>query len=96
MSGTSNFDELLDQLAERVAQKLADRLGQLGSPPAASMRRLLTVEEAATYLGRTEDATRHLIASGQLQTVRSDKRIFLDIEDLNGWILRHKKSTESN
>ena len=53
--------------------------------------RLLTVEEAATYLGRTKGSVQHLVADGGLPVVRSDRRVFLDIQDLDRWIERNKQ-----
>ena len=50
-----NLDWLLDALAERVATKIAER--QEGGPVRP---RLLTVEQAAVYLGRTKEAFQHL------------------------------------
>ncbi|MEO8595858.1 MAG: helix-turn-helix domain-containing protein [Candidatus Solibacter sp.] len=49
-------------------------------------KRLLTVEEAAHYLGRTKEALQHMIAAGKLPTVKADRRVFLDIKDLDLWI----------
>lgn len=52
--------------------------------------RLLTVEQAAEYLNRTRDAMRHLVHDGKLPTVRADKRVFIDVEDLDAWIRNNK------
>jgi excisionase family DNA binding protein len=46
----------------------------------------LNVEEAAVYLGRTKEAVQHLIAAGKLPVVKPDRRVFLDIRDLDQWI----------
>lgn len=47
-------------------------------------KRLLTVDEAAFYIGRTANAMRHLIAEGVIPIVRiGRKRIFIDIRDLD-------------
>lgn len=89
MSNDFNFEALIEQLAERLAAKLRAGLFQSGSAPALRPR-LLTVEHGAIYLGRTEDAVRHLIASGKLPVVRLDKRTFLDINDLDDLIRRNK------
>lgn len=53
-------------------------------------RRLLSVREASTYLGRSIPALRELIWAGKLPIVRSDRRIFLDVQDLDKWIDSHK------
>ena len=53
-------------------------------------KRLLTVEEAAAYLGRTKEAVQHLIAAAKLPVVKSDRRVFLDIRDLDIWIEQNK------
>lgn len=53
-------------------------------------KRLLTVSEASIYLGRSIPALRELIWAGKLSIVRNDRRIFLDIQDLDRWIESHK------
>jgi excisionase family DNA binding protein len=77
----------LGVLAERVADLVAERL------EAAPVRRqrLLTVEQAAEYLGRSRLAVEHMIASGRLPVVRADRRVFLDVKDLDRWIESNKQ-----
>ena len=80
---------LLEKLADRMADRLGDRLGHLR---AGTIRpRLLTVEQAANYLGRSKASLQHMVAEGVLPTVRSDRRVFLDVQDLDRWIDRHKQ-----
>ena len=84
-----DIDGLLDKLAERVADRIGERLGGNGS--GAVRPRLLTVEQAAHYLGRSKASVQHLVADGGLPVVRSDRRVFLDIRDLDRWIERNKQ-----
>ena len=52
--------------------------------------RLLTVKEAATYLGRSIPSIRELVWAGSLPIVRVGRRIHFDIFDLEKWIEQHK------
>jgi len=52
---------------------------------------LLTVEQAAAYLGRTKEAVQHLIAERKVPVVRADRRVFLDARDLDQWIEQNKE-----
>ena len=79
---------ILEQFAELVATKLAAELQKNHSSPLH--QRLLTIDQAAVYIGRTKEAVQYLLATGKLSTVRSDRRVFLDIQDLNQWIEEHK------
>ncbi len=72
-----------DALVGRVVDGLSARLGGFG---AAMTKRLLTVEEAGQYLGRTAHAIRKLIEKGTLPRVQHDGRVFLDVRDLDTWI----------
>jgi excisionase family DNA binding protein len=86
-SRSVDLDALFDFLAERIAARLqAGNHGGGGVTP-----RLLTVEQAAIYLGRTESAIRHMTASGELPVVRADRRVFLDRTDLDQWIANAKR-----
>ena len=55
-------------------------------------KRLYTLREAAIYLGRTLWGMRELIWAGEIPIVRGDgnRKIFLDIVDLNEYINRNK------
>jgi excisionase family DNA binding protein len=81
MNNTSSltFDKLLETLAEKLAAKLSE-------DPSRMAPRLMTIDQAAVYLGRTREAIQHLVSCGKLPTVRSDRRVFLDRNDLNKWI----------
>jgi len=88
MNPSPNFDALLDAFSDLIAAKVGARLS--GREGMQMQKRLLTVEEAAAYLGRTKEAVQHMIAAGKLPTVKSDRRVFLDIRDLDAWIERNK------
>jgi len=78
-----SFDRVLEMLAEKVAKRLSQDTVQL-------QPRLLTIEQAATYLGRTPEATQHLASAGKIPTVRADRRVFIDRLDLDEWIRDNK------
>jgi excisionase family DNA binding protein len=50
----------------------------------------MSIDEAAKYLGRSRAAVEHMTRSGQLPTVRGDRRVFLDVCDLDQWIEENK------
>jgi excisionase family DNA binding protein len=83
-----SFDAVMDALADRVAMKVRHELTQNGN--SAVKPRLLTTEQAAVYLGRTRDAVEHMIAAAKLPVVRADRRVFLDVRDLDRWIDSNK------
>jgi excisionase family DNA binding protein len=85
MSETNSLS--FDALLEILAEKLANRLTQ---EPSRLLPRLLTIEQAAAYVGRTREAMQHLSSSGKIPTVRADRRIFLDRLDLDKWIDENK------
>jgi excisionase family DNA binding protein len=78
--------EVLKQLWELLRPKLEELYSRPRVP-----RRLLTVEEAAAYIGRTEPALRQLIHKQQLIVVRRGRRVHLDIADLNRFIELNKR-----
>jgi hypothetical protein len=66
--------EELDKLASLVAQKLA---------PLTRPRRLLSLEEAGAYMGRSGEAVRQLVKKGVISAVRIDDRVQIDIKALD-------------
>jgi excisionase family DNA binding protein len=85
-----DLEYLLDALAERVAERLKPSIpGGTGSQ--SPTPRLLTVDQAAAYLSRTKASVQHMISAGRLPTVRADRRVFLDVRDLDTWIEQNKE-----
>jgi predicted DNA-binding transcriptional regulator AlpA len=80
---------MIEAIAARVAALLAPQLQASG----AVKPRLLTVAQAAIYLGRTEKAVYNMKARGVLPTVQGDNRITFDIQDLDQWIQNNKETT---
>lgn len=82
MKSTGNLG--LDALADAIAERVLARLNQSQEP------RLLTVDEAAAYVGRTPKALRHMIANGTIPAVREGSRVHLDRADLDCWVEMRK------
>jgi len=57
-------------------------------------KRLYTIKEGAGYLGRSDWGMRELIWAGEIPIVRTEggRKIFLDIQDLDAYINRHKET----
>ena len=53
---------------------------------------LLTVKQAAVYMGRTEKAIRHLYERGTLTPIRIDGRVQIDPNEIDGLISDAKRN----
>ena len=82
ISSTGNAG--LDALADAIAARVLARLHNSEQP------RLLCVNDAAVYIGRTPKALRHMIADGTIRAVREGSRIHLDRADLDRWVEMRK------
>lgn len=54
-------------------------------------KRLFSIEESAVRLGRTPGAVRELVYKGIIPFVQFDRRIFIDVQDLDALIEQSKK-----
>ena len=77
-----------EQEIEAIAQAIARHLSAAAR---TTPKRLLSLDEAGEYIGRTSRSVRALIASHQFPGVEADRRVFVDREDLDKWIERSKK-----
>ncbi|MGO9262719.1 MAG: helix-turn-helix domain-containing protein [Bryobacteraceae bacterium] len=75
------MDMLVDAIAAAVAEELKPLLEMASVKP-----RLLTVEQAGIYVGRTPNAVRILLSRGAFPAVKADARTMLDVQDLDRWI----------
>lgn len=84
------FDErFVVALAAQIAARIIPQIhSDNGKPKAAA--RLLTVKEAAAYIGRSEQAVQHLIHKRELVVVRTGRRVHVDRSDLDRWIEANK------
>ena len=55
-------------------------------------QRLFDLKSAAAYLGRPVWGVRTLVWNGELPVVRSGRKMYLDIEDMNRYIERQKET----
>jgi excisionase family DNA binding protein len=74
-------------VAERVEEQVLDKLEHMAPPVQPA---LLSVPQAAVYLGRSEQSIQHLIFSHELPVVRCGRRVHLDRRDLDQWIEKNK------
>jgi excisionase family DNA binding protein len=80
------FDErFIAELANALAPKMAVLMQtQLGNGTNGTVKpRLLSVQEAAVYLGRSKASVQHLIAQRRIPVVRDGRRVFLDVHELD-------------
>jgi excisionase family DNA binding protein len=84
---TPPLDVLIRAIAEQVVAKVKAEM--------ASFHRsiepiLLSVKNAAIYLGRSEQSIQHLIFQHEIPVVRVGRRVHLDRRDLDAWIEKNK------
>jgi excisionase family DNA binding protein len=82
-------DRFVSALASELAAKLIPQI-ELGQTKQRPPARLLTVKEAAAYIGRSEQAVQHMIHNRELVVVRKGRRVHRDRGDLDRWIEANK------
>lgn len=73
-----------DSIADAIAERLRDN--------AILAPRLLTLDQAATYLGLTKDALKAKVHMGRIPKVDLDKKLRFDRQDLDRMIELSKRS----
>jgi excisionase family DNA binding protein len=68
-------DQFFDAMAEAIFARFQRVQG--------IRKRLFNAEEAAGYLGLSEDAVRDLVAQGRLKTARPTRKLQFDVFDLD-------------
>lgn len=76
-------------LAGQMASLLKVEFAKLKGPTVQPM--LLDVKQAATYMGRSEQAIQHMIFERRLPVMRDGRRVHLHRPDLDAWIERNKE-----
>lgn len=79
-------ENALDPMADFIAVRLVEQVVAL-----TMARRVLTLEQAVEYTGVGMDGLKAAIAAGDLSRVDVDRRIRLDIIDIDHWIQKNKK-----
>lgn len=80
------FDQnFIERLAQALTARIIPQI-QKGNVAKATPKRLLTVKEAAAYLGRSESALYHLKARGEIPYIGHGRHLRFDVEQLNSWI----------
>lgn len=77
------FAALIERAVE-VAVKKALNVSEITN------RRLMTIEESATYLALSVREIFNMTAAGELPPVKRGRRTMIDIQDLDRWIVRNK------
>jgi len=81
-------DRFVTALATEIAARINPQIQRRNS---TTTNRLLSVKEAAAYIGRTEQALQHLIHKREIVVVRKGRRVHLDRADLDRWIEANKE-----
>ena len=78
--------------SESLAGKRSRKAKGIPSPsPPPPRQRLYDLKAAAGYLGRSVWGVRELVWSGQIPVVKSGRKLYLDICDMERWIERNKE-----
>jgi excisionase family DNA binding protein len=79
-------EELLAQFADMIAERLVEKIGGPRSTRPSVAPRLMSIGDAAAYLGRSKHSLQHLVSQRRIPFVRDGRRIFLDACELDRWI----------
>jgi excisionase family DNA binding protein len=85
---TNTQDLLAEDLARRICERIAPLLRESGGKITP---RLLSIKEAAEYLGQSPGTIKNMLRDGRLHCNRSGARVLLDLRELDAWIERTRE-----
>ena len=97
--GTHNSSRRMDRnmndvFAQMIEAACVSALKQVMNISDVSVRRLLTIAEAAVYLSISEREIYNMLGNKEIRCVRHGRRIMLDIRDLEVWVDANKTTED--
>lgn len=86
----AGIPDLAVQLIAQITEHVRGSFAASAPRTDAIQPRLLTAQEAGEYIGRTEQAVRHLIHQRDIPVVRKGRSVRIDRKDLDRWIENNK------
>jgi excisionase family DNA binding protein len=86
------FDQtFVDRLAQALVARIIPQLqgggnGSNGNGWKQPLKKLLTIKEAAQYIGRSETAVYRLVGRHQIPVVRNGRTLRFDRAELDRWV----------
>lgn len=87
MNATSTVTDVLQTIIEQAVEAGVRRAMNVND---TTNRRLLSMVDAAVYIGLSKREVYNVIALGELKAVNHGRRKLIDIRDLDEWITRKK------
>jgi excisionase family DNA binding protein len=79
-------EQAVNQIAQAVAARLLPHLKNSNGSTATLSKKLLTIKEAAVYLGRSETAIYRLVAKRDIPVVRHGRNLRFELRSLDAWV----------
>jgi excisionase family DNA binding protein len=83
-------DRFVADLADRVAERVESRLQKMLNGVPRIQPRLLTIEQAAQYIGRSKEAVEQMVFNREWPVIRKGRRVHIERERLDEWIERNR------
>lgn len=89
MTSAQPITDLATRLIEQISAQVRTEIQAKGAETQPAGR-LLTAKQAAAYIGRSEQAVRHMIFQRDIPVVRDGRCVRIDKKDLDTWIENNK------
>ena len=91
---TISADSIIGSFVRLIAEGVRKELARDSTAVRTVAPRLLSVDDGATYLGRSKASLQHLISQRRIPVVREGGRVFLDVHELDRWIEQNTDAAE--
>lgn len=84
-----------DQFREILKETMVQALKDQRQPDAAPVRKTMTVDEVAAFIGLSKSTIYIKTMRGLIPHYKRDKRVFFDRNEIEAWLLENKQITSS-
>ncbi len=84
-----------EQVQQIVNESIEQALKNQRQPDAAPVRKTMTVDEVAAFIGLSKSTIYIKTMRGLIPHYKRDKRVFFDRDEIEAWLLENKQITSS-
>lgn len=92
---THSADSIISSFVKLIADGVRKELSRDSAAVRGVAPRLLSIDDGASYLGRSKASLQHLVSQRRIPVVREGGRVFLDVHELDRWIEQNTEPAEA-